>query len=75
MTESSISREKARAILAASGELADYDPLADYYVVTDDVGQEMLVVWGQDMPLTTNRTATSWLSSRYPPTPSAEATQ
>jgi hypothetical protein len=61
-SESSISRERARAILTAAGQPDLYTPGSDYYVRTTDDGEERLEEWGQDEPLAVNRTNTSWLS-------------
>jgi hypothetical protein len=63
MKESSISRERARAILAAAGQAEDYDPQGDYWVCTDSDGREWLTCWGMDQPMIENHTSMSWLGS------------
>lgn len=64
MSETSISRERAREILVANGQGDDYDPAADYYVMTTEGGDEQLMQGGLDAPLCRNQSTTSWLGSR-----------
>lgn len=61
MKESSICRERAQAILAAT-----WDLVGDYFVVADDDGDEFLISWGAKVALATNRTTMSWLGSGSP---------
>lgn len=66
MTESSISRERALAILELMGEADAYIPGADYWVVIDDDGDEALWMWGDDEPMAVNPASMSWLGSGMP---------
>ena len=59
--EISIGREKARTILAELGRADEYDPAGDYYIALTADGDECLTAWGQDEPLATNHTSTSWM--------------
>jgi hypothetical protein len=63
MSETSISSAHARNILASVGEVEHFDPLADWYVVTEDDGSESLWRGGDDSPFVVNNTTTSWLGS------------
>jgi hypothetical protein len=72
-SETLISREKAKAILAHVGQVNDFHRLdgCDFYLVTDEDGDEHLWVWGDDDPIATADSGdTSWYSSGYPALPS-----
>lgn len=64
--ESSIGREKARAILASLGRADEFDPDTDYYLATDADHREYLTEAGQDEPIARNTGTTSWASPGYP---------
>jgi hypothetical protein len=64
MRESSISREHARKILASLNRLDEYDPLNDYYLVTDENG-EHLWIGGMDQPEATNADNMSWYTPAW----------
>lgn len=67
MTETTISRERAKAILDLVGQSEEYVPGADYYIVTDeDNGYEHLVIASRGDILAVNSSTTSWLGSGLP---------
>ncbi len=63
--ESSISEEKARAILTSLGCEDDYCS-GDWFLCWDADGREYLALWGIDEPVAENRGTTSWASPGYP---------
>ena len=63
MTETSISRERAKRILSTLDRLDLYSPGGDYYLLTTDDGCEHLTEWGQEEPLAQNTGTLSWLSN------------
>ncbi len=66
--ETSISREKAKAIMTSLGLETEYDPLGDYYLgeFASVPGSEALFVWGDEMPIAANTGNTSWTSPGFP---------
>jgi hypothetical protein len=67
MRETSVSRERARKILERAGwnEKEIKDEMSrgtDYWLQTDDDGDEHLVAYGEDEPVATNMERMSWLS-------------
>jgi hypothetical protein len=69
MTEISISREKARAILHSVGQDNDFDAFGDYYLVSwvNFQNMEALIQSGRSGLLTVNYSNVSWSSPGYPP--------
>ena len=64
--ESSISREKARSVLASLGRADEWDESQDYYLAFDPDGGEFLRGYGYDDALAENKSNTSWTSPGVP---------